>query len=186
MFNFQIKKWARTSTLEDSCLSYTDYSVPPLPHRWSHKPSMSRGRHLFFLDAQHLNLVSWFLLVNHSSLRSFSTYASISKQYTLWFWGHSMCFISWLNSFSLHYVFRFTHCSFSAGVQVHGYTCFYLVSVVFGQCLCCPVIKYFENHHWIHSFDMYPVKYSIMWIYCILFIHSTTDKYLNVFIFLVL
>lgn len=105
---------------------------------------------------------------------------SISKQYIIWFWNPSIHFLLWLSSFSKCMCFRFTHCLYLASVPLHGCTSFDLMSILIRQFPCCLVVKYLENHPWIHSPDVCPVQDSFVWIYC----NLSIPLLLNIWMFL--
>lgn len=110
VFNFQIKKSARISTLETSCLSFTDYIFPPT----------LTGYH--YLDF--LLITIFFIVLSHM-------YLSLNN-ILFGFWIRACVFFHDLILLVNIMFFRFTHYLYSAGVHLHGCTCVYLVFILLG------------------------------------------------------
>lgn len=123
MLYFQIKKSAKISTLEVSCLSFPDYIVPP----------MLIGYH--YLDFLLITILFIVLSLTHLSLNNILFGFLIRA----WVFFHDLILLVNI------VCFRLIHYLYSASGHLHGCDCVCLVFILFGQFLCCAVIKYFGN-----------------------------------------
>ena len=123
MLYFQITKSAKISTLEVSCLSFPDYVVPP---------TLIGYHYLEFLLITILFIVlSLMRLSLNNILFGFLIRA--------WVFFHDLILLVNI------VCFRLIPYLYSARVHLRGCDCVCLVFILFGQFLCCAIVKYFEN-----------------------------------------